>query len=296
MDRDRSRALKSCLAAAAVLLAAGCNKPTYPKEHLTDEVRKMFRQELQVEPRTELVGKTLYVSFEIEKLVTDNFELPEDVGKKFEDAMLSINRIGLSTDADIQFAVIEASDETWGVRTTLIRRMEDLKSLLYWRISQKDFEDRLILETKKITGDEPPDWHDISLEEYMSRWVASRITLGARSNPFMSVLLGIEKMTARYDPEEKAVHFVVTGYQDFKEPGLPAVSTAAISTDLLASSIKEQMAQVEAKYDPEGPAPAPRAKDWAKTVFVENTDGRLLLTIPRSEWADLKKKKSGSSS
>src|SRR5581483_7940873 len=242
---------------ALTLLAAGCNKPTYPKERLTEEVKKLFRQELQVEPKTELVGKTLYVSFEIEKLVTENFELPDDVSKKFEDAMLSINRIGLSTDADIQYAVIEAYDRLWGAQTTLIRRMEDLKSLLYWRIGQKDFEERLILETKKIGESDQSDWHDISLEEYMSRWVASRITLGARSNPFMSVLLGIEKMSAKYDPQEKAVHLIVVGYQDFKEPGLPAISSAAIATDLLPASIKEQMAQVQTKFYLVMPPPPP---------------------------------------
>jgi hypothetical protein len=98
-------------------------------------------------------------------------------------------------------------------------------------------------------------------------------------------------MSSRYDPAEQALHLTVVGYQDFKEMRLPAVSSSAISMDLLSGSIKEQMAQVESKYSPDGPAPAPREKDWVRTVFVENTDGRLLLAIPRSEWTDLKKKK-----
>jgi hypothetical protein len=149
----------------------------------------------------------------------------------------------------------------------------------------------LILETKKIVESGQSDWHDLSLEEYMGRWVASRITLGARANPFMGVLLGIEKMSSRYDAAEQELHLTVVGYQDFKEMRLPAISSSAISMDLLSGSIKEQMSQVETKYSPDGPAPAPRAKDWVRTVFVENTDGRLLLAIPRSEWTDLKRKK-----
>ncbi|MBI2915675.1 MAG: hypothetical protein HYY07_02310, partial [Elusimicrobia bacterium] len=136
-------------------------------------MQKLFRKELNTDVETELAGKTLYVSFTVENLVSKNFELPKEVLQKLEDAMLSITRISLSTDAEIEFTVIEARDPKWGVQTNIIRKMRDLKGLLYWKVSKSDFDERLVLETEKIIESKPRDWHDITLPEFMGRCVAS---------------------------------------------------------------------------------------------------------------------------
>jgi len=271
-----------------IAFLCGCS-PTYPKEKLIESVHKLFRKELKVEVQTKLVGKTLYVSFEIENLVSKNFDLPKEVIEKLEDAMISISRISLSTDAEIDFTVIQAEDPKWGVQTNIIRRMKDLRGLMYWGISKQDFDERLVLETEKIVKSDTYQWHDITLPEYMARIVASRISLGSRANPFLSVLLGIEKMSAQIQPESKELIFTVEGASD-----IPFSSTSSVSMELLRDTIQEQMSQVEKKYpvlDQRIQTSPLRDPDWVTKVIVNNSDGKTLFEIPREEWLTIQNNK-----
>lgn len=291
-------------------LFSACGQ-TYPKGNLVESVQKLFRKELGVEVRTQLAGKTLYVSFQIKNLMTKNFELPREVTDKLQDAMVSISRIALSTDAEIHFTVVEARDVSWGIQINLIRRTQDLKDLYYWRISKTDFDERLVLETKKVpadstssadrvspsrvadrSADKPASseekWHDLTLPEFMGRWVASRISMGTLSNPFLNVLLGIKGMDARYDSTEKNLHLIVDGYSNFS-----STSTHLVTLDLLKNSIKEQMSQVESKYPPADSilvrkgTPSLVDADWTKNIIVENQNRQTLFEIPRREWKSL---------
>ncbi|MBI3013110.1 MAG: hypothetical protein HYY63_05730 [Elusimicrobia bacterium] len=247
-------------------------------------MQKLFRKELNTDVETELAGKTLYVSFTVENLVSKNFELPKEVLQKLEDAMLSITRISLSTDAEIEFTVIEARDPKWGVQTNIIRKMHDLKGLLYWKVSKSDFDERLVLETEKIIESKPRDWHDITLPEFMGRCVASRISLGTRANPFLNVLLGIEKMTSLYDPANKTLTLAVEGSST-----LQFASTSSVSMELLRSSICEQMNQIEKKYPAVQTEGSVRDPDWARRVIVKDMNGEKSLEVLKKEWrTDLK--------
>ena len=257
-----------------------------------DSVKALFRKEMGAEIQTALAGKTLYVSFEIRNMITTSFDLPKEVTDQLESAMLSISRISLSTDAEIDFTVIEARDLAWGVETVLIRRMQDLKDLFYWRISKADFDERLVLETRKMPARkfsgadglrEDRDWRNISLPEYMGRLVASRISLGTKANPFLSVLLGIEKVTADYDPSAKTVAFTVDSGSSFVAP-----STASVILDLLRNSVTEQMAHVEKKY-----FRGLEGKEWAKDLIVRNLNGDVLFRLSRKEWISEEKIKRG---
>ena len=277
---------------------AGC-KPSYPKKDLIGSVRDLFRKELGVEVDTQLSGRTIYVAFEIEKLVTKNLELPKDATDKLESAMLSISRIALSTDADIKYTVIEANDFALGIRIELVRKMQDLKDLFYWKISKPDFDERLILEVVKISDDygrsavssapsrgaadvfagEKSLWHDLSLPEFMGRLVASRINMGVRTNPFLSILLGVEKVIPRFDEDGKTLYLAVESYSKPK-----GVADSSIAMDFLSDTIKEQMSRIGAKYeDPE----------WAKSVVVQDLDGRALLEIKRDDWINAGEKHAG---
>lgn len=271
-----------------IAFLSGCS-PTYPKEKLIESVHQLFRKELKAEVETKLVGKTLYVSFEIENLVSKNFDLPKEVIEKLEDAMISISRISLSTDAEIAFTVIQAKDLTWGVRTNIIRRMKDLRGLMYWGVSKQDFDERLVLETEKIVKSDSYQWHDITLPEYMGRLVASRISLGSRANPFLSVLLGIEKMSAQVQPEKKELIFIVEGASD-----IPLSSTSSVSMKLLRDTIQEQMSQVEKKYpvlDQRIQNTPLRDPDWVTKVIVNNSEGKTLFEIPQKEWLTIQTNK-----
>ena len=278
-----------------LLLLNSCTS-SYPKENLTDSVKKLFKKELDADVETKLVGKTLYVQFQVENLVGKNFDLPKEVIKKLEDAMLSITRISLSTDAEIDYTVIEARDLTWKVQTCLIRRMPDLKGLIYWKVSKQDFDERLVLETKKIveSESETKKWHDITLPEFMGRLVASRISLGTRANPFLTVLLGIERMTSDYHSSNRTLSLIIENSSD-----MVSSSTSSVSLGLLKDTVSEQIAQAEKKYVDAAPngtnifrkktGGRPQNQNWAAEVLIEDSKGNVLLRIPREEWLHLKK-------
>ena len=227
------------------------------------------------------MGQTLYVSFPIQNLVSKNFELPKEVLQKLEDAMLAITRISLSTDANIQFTVLEAKDLKWGVQTTILRRMQDLKGLMYWTVSKQDFDERLVLETKKIVESTSNDWHEIMLSEFMARWVASRISLGTRANPFLGVLLGIEKVNANYNESSRLLTLQIEG----ASPSL-TTSTSSLSMELLQSSIAEQMALVEKKYPAKTAQKEESVRDplWVKEVIIQDSSNKEILRIPKEDW------------
>lgn len=265
------------LLGSLIAFTSACS-PTYPEKDLSHSIQKLFKKELGVPVRTALIGKTLYVSFEVENMVTANLDLPRDVTEKLEDAMISISRIALSTDADIDITVIEAQDLTWGVETIVVRRMDDLKGLFYWKISKTDFDERLILETGKIAqkdGIPEADWHDITLPEFMARWIASRINLGTRANPFLNVLLGIEKMTADYDPDRRSLDLIIKTSSKFS-----STSTSTVALALLRGSVIEQAQQVEKKYLRD----LSDGEDWARGLTVRDSNGATLLEIQREEW------------
>ncbi len=277
----------SLLVLAGALLWSGCSA-SYPKDQLHDAIQKLFREELEVECESKLAGKTLYISFPIQGLISENFELSKEVATSLENAMLSISRIALSTNAEIDYTVLEAVDRTWGVRAHLVRRLQDLKDLIYWRISKNDFDERLILEINKeknadsagelkASTDSAERWNDLSLPEFMGRWVASRINIGSRSNPFLGVLLGIEKLTPKMEDEGRTLALEVSHYESASSSG-----TASVSISLIRNTLVEQLSAVEKKYP---------AGNWVDRVVVRNVRGGTMLEIPREEWLRSQKEK-----
>lgn len=261
-------------------------RSTYSKEKLIPSIQKLFRKELGVDIESKLVGKTLYISFQIGNLVTEDLKFPKEAIDQLENAMLSTSRVVLSTDADILFSVLEARDSSLGIQVSLIRKVQDLKDLYYWRISKGDFDERFIWEDSIVRSTGTEKWHDITLSEFMSRWVACRINLGMRTNPFLNILLGIDKVSANYNPEERSLSL-------FAEGNATALrkSTDSVSLELLRNSIVEQMSQVEKKYlsdrqDDENKTL--KSSGWAKDVTLYDLEGHSILQVLREEWSGWK--------
>jgi hypothetical protein len=259
------------IALMLVIVAPACS-PTYPKEKLGQSIRELFKKEVGTEDVLHKVaGRTLYVSFPIENMVSPTLDLPKDVLEKIEDAMISIARIGMSTDESLDFIILNARDNTWGVETTLVRRIEDLKFLYYMKISKTDFDERFILETKNFDLEKDPperDWNGMTLQEYMARWVAFRIGLGSQSNPFLNVLMGIHKVSFAYDSAKLALTLQVDG------------SNSGLQEQFLKAAVFEQMKKAETKYL----SRLPKGESWAQTLRVEDNKGGLIFSADRGEW------------
>ncbi len=268
------------LALFILALALQACGPTYPKEKLNESIKKLFKNEVGTETvQSRVVGKTLFVAFPIEGMVTTSLDLPKDVTEKLENAMLSLTRIAMSTDEKLDFTVLEASDNTWGVRTTFIRRIEDLKFMYYYKISRSDFDERFILETSKFDPQEnapPAEPRDLSLPDFMARWVAFRINFGSRTNLFLGAILGVDKVTPAYDAASHTLALSVHGSEDYETNR----SSSSLSAQLLKNSVFEQMKKVEKKYA----LRLPKGEGWAQNLTVKNAKGALLFTAVRREW------------
>lgn len=279
--------LEGVLALMLVLSAPACS-PTYPKEKLGESIRKIFKEEVGTEDvRYKVVGPTLYVSFQVENMVSATLDLPKDVSEKIENAMLSVVRIGMSTDESLDFIVLDARDNTWGVQTTFIRRIEDLKFLYYMKISKMDFDERFILETRRFDPEkEPPErgWNGLTLQEYMARWVAFRIGLGSKSNPFLSVLMGVSKVTPAYDGQTGTLTLALEG-----STGSDNQSTASeLRQKFIKDAALEQMKKVETKYLSRLSA----GESWVRELRVEDEKRNLLFSARRDEWTNYDAKNS----
>ncbi len=284
------------------LLTLSCG-PTYHKENIESSVEKLISKELGAESHSQLVGRTLYVSLPIHGIMTDGLEISKNVIEQVENAMIALSRVALSSDADVQFIVIEALDVQWGVRMRILRKMQDLKDLFYWRISKPDFDERLVLnmdrapELEVSSQTSTPSraakakaplknlWHDISLQEYMGELIASRLNSGAQSNPILNLLLGIDKITPKLDLDTGELELIVSGAAMNESP-------SAISLNLLKSSIVEQTAMVEKKYltrsaNNENKIPLEeRLKTfaWIRTISVLTQDGEEVLNLKAGDW------------
>ena len=203
-------------------LAAGfvsC-KSSYPSSKIEDSVQQLFEKELKVKAQTQQIGKTLYVAFLLPHIMDKDLKMSDDTLSKLEGALLSISRIALSTDAKIDFVVVQLGDDFSGMRVTIVRYMEDLKALFYWRIPRSDFEERMILETvrygivsrekKGQLAEKPPSsveetlwgqpWQSITLENFWAHLVVSRLNIYVRSNMFFKLLAGdLESVDGHYD-------------------------------------------------------------------------------------------------
>ena len=165
---------------------AGCSKPTYPKDKLSEAAQKILKKEYDLNGSVKLVGSTLYLEVNLPELVSTEKDLPKKIFKKLEGAILTIVRISLSSDANIATLVTIARADDYDFCVRIIQRLEDIKHFLYLKISKADYEDRLILE---ILSYSKLDYRDITLKEFVARLIVSQYNMLLKTNPFLSGLL-----------------------------------------------------------------------------------------------------------
>jgi hypothetical protein len=174
----------------AVFSFNGC-KPSYPKEKITESLVKVLKKEYNIDSKVELKSTTLFLDVALTGLTATEVKALSDVLKTVQSAMLTITRIALSSDAKIDFMVVNVTDPAWKLDLKLVQRLEDVKSLLYQRISRSDYEGRFILEIEKneLSGANSADKAPVSMEEFLGRLIVSQVNMVNRSNPFLSILL-----------------------------------------------------------------------------------------------------------
>ncbi|MCL2390329.1 MAG: hypothetical protein FWD54_01695 [Endomicrobia bacterium] len=206
---------------------------SYNKEKLIEQLEALVKKECDSDSKASIFGKTLYLDMELDALTSKNQDQAVEAVKKMQNAVISITRVVLSSDSEIQFMVVSVFDKNKNVLFRIIQNIEDIKAYFYMRISKGDYESRSLME---IEGPEYAkamieDKHDITLEEYVGRMIVSQIDMASRSNPFFGALISMIRL--RYE-----------GYED----SALILSTAAEIDDKTESLIKGMVAEEVKKY------------------------------------------------
>lgn len=122
-----------------LLLIQGCGKPTYPKEKIEEDLKKVVHKEYGISDlKVKRDDNTLWVYLPVNKLMDEKYKLSESSLEKIRKVSAVIYRILVSSDAEIKFVAFMAYDLN-GVELRMIRHIEDIKKVRYWYISLKDY-------------------------------------------------------------------------------------------------------------------------------------------------------------
>ena len=239
---------------------SACGPVTFPADRLPEAVRELCLKEQKVQVDARLLGKTLFLSCDLDGLIGLDLDFRKEALETLEGVMLSGTRASLSTDAPVDFLYMRVRDPRLGSTITLLRYIPDIKGLIYMRYSRADFEDRLVLETD---GEDPAGGaletpHDITLSEFIARLISSRLHRQWTGNPLVSVFLRINQVRGRV---ENGV-LVLQLDRAEKDPLTPA------TTDILEAAVADVVPNTVKKYDPAG--------DLVQGVRLEEKVGALL--------------------
>ena len=131
-----------------MFMSSGC-KPTYPKTKVSDSITKLCRDEYHTQVKVNTVGKTLGVYMPLDNLLDSSLQPSEESFEKLGDVLHVISRVALSTDADLEFITLVASDsKISGFELVLTRYVEDIKRFMVGDISRGEYIKRMLLETR----------------------------------------------------------------------------------------------------------------------------------------------------
>ncbi|MFC1501533.1 hypothetical protein ACFL58_03700 [Elusimicrobiota bacterium] len=195
MALRKSRFLLFCIFFS--FLIAGCG-PSYPAGEITESVKEIVKKEYDLESEAKLVGNTLYLEIKLDNLATTETKKLIEMLKHLQGAVLSIVRVSLSSDADIDFMVVSASDPAWKIGVRIIEYLQDVKDYLYMKISRGDYEGRLIMEID-TAGEGMVVYENntpLTMNEFLGRLIVSQFNMLSRTNPFLGIFL--EKYQMKY--------------------------------------------------------------------------------------------------
>ena len=93
------------------IILTSCNLPTYKKEDLEQSIIDVCKKEYNVSDiSVSLKGKTLYIYLTLENIFLESLDPSAESRKKLEDILLTASRVCISTNAEIDFYKIVASD------------------------------------------------------------------------------------------------------------------------------------------------------------------------------------------
>ncbi len=150
MARKRPADILICafFAVAMALSHTGCG-PTYPKDMVDEAIVQLCREEYGVDVKVKIIGNTVGVYIPISGLFDNTLNISKEAAKQVNDVILSVSRVTLSTDADLDYYIVIAQDPMLPeIEVVLMRYVMDVKMLHYDQISRGEFVKRMIVAVK----------------------------------------------------------------------------------------------------------------------------------------------------
>lgn len=159
-----------------------CGKPSFPGDTINEAVTEICKKEYGLDAIPKIYGKTLWLYIPLDYLVDMTGQIDRKTADKIEDAAFSIHRVLLSTDKEIDFYVLVASDIKFiGLDFVIVGYVPDIKRVRLLDISREDYF-RRVLNDFEINEDALNDlggshveYVDISLEKFLSEQIVQRI-------------------------------------------------------------------------------------------------------------------------
>ena len=243
------------LKALPLLALSACFGPTFPKEGVEKALEELCRKE-KVTVDAQLIGETLHARVEAD-LVGEDLVLDEKKGEVLDKVLSKINRIVLSTDAPLSFAVVEVVDKTTGASLILVENIQDFRGVVTIRIPRSAFQERLIVEW--VAAEDRQEPHAIDLPEFLARLAASRLQRQLTQNPLVSVFLQVRGVRGRV--EKGTLIFLL------ERSGESPVDSLAGS--ILEEAVAEATLAAVSLYDKDG--------SLVQGVRVEESQGKEIL-------------------
>ncbi len=172
--------LRLCLIILLLSLSSGCG-PTYPKGKLAESIVELCKKEYGVKVKSEIIGKTLAIFIPLPSLLDITLRINKEASDMIQDVILSVSRVVLSTDAEIEFYCIIAQDVRLPeIQIIMIKYVDDVKRAYFLDISRGEYFKRTLFDInlnpqskkeqsiknifKKYNLD--PEWEEKVLDEF----------------------------------------------------------------------------------------------------------------------------------
>jgi len=214
----RSISLALLLGGVSVFTSCNPNAPTFPQELLRKHIQEICLSDYGIKDvEVAIAGKTLGVHLPLKKLFSNDIqalmasgkiknvesllELSPDAIEKIQDVMFTTSRVLISSDSDIEFYVLKATDyEGTGIEFILANYLEDVKRVRFWDIPLSEYYKRSFRDMKmnrSIFLKKPVlelfnGVSTMKLPEIFKRYFTSKSTLRDISPFFYTILLEYE--------------------------------------------------------------------------------------------------------
>jgi hypothetical protein len=176
----------------AFLFFVSCNSPTYPKASFEDSIKSLIAKETGIDVSTYVNGSTIYIDMVLESLLSTNEKEFSDEAVKLQSAVSNVVRVVLSSDAGIEFIVVNAHTPDDKILINIVNYLRDAKDFYFSRISNEDYQSRNILQIltspvdiERILNDK----HALTLDEFVGMLIVYNVSNGFMSNPFLAQIL-----------------------------------------------------------------------------------------------------------